>query len=125
MREVATTRRNVPSHASEANAGYRAQREERHIASLPKVRDASPVEDVSHADAVPGIDRRSRRSSVLFIVEVDGERFAVRRSVDGGTDYERLTGPDHGWATSDSPDRPREAHVEHLRASLRLMTEPR
>ena len=70
-------------------------------------------------DAQPGVDRSNRRAPVLLTVEVDGERFAVRRSLDGGTDYERLTGPDHGWATSDPPDRPFEAHVAHLRASLR------
>ena len=77
------------------------------------------AEDRASADAVPGIDRRSRRSPVLLTVEVGGERFAVRRSVDGGTDYERLTGPDTGWATSDSPDRPYETHVADLRQSLR------
>ena len=77
------------------------------------------AEDSSSADAVPGIDRRSRRSPVLFTVEVDGERFAIRRSVDGGTDYAWLTGPDQGWATSDSPDRPLDAHVADLRESLR------
>lgn len=77
-------------------------------------------EDPASADAVPGIDRRSRRSPVLFTVEVDGERFAIRRSVDGGTDYEWLTGPDQGWATSGSPDRrPYDAHVAALRDSLR------
>jgi hypothetical protein len=53
------------------------------------------------------------------MVEVDAERFAVRRSLDGGTDYEWLTGPDQGWATSDSPDRPHDAHVADLRESLR------
>ena len=77
------------------------------------------AEDRASADAVPGIDRSSRSSPVLFTVEVDGERFAVRRSGDGGTKYERLTGPDTGWATSDSPDRPYEAHVADLRQSLR------
>ncbi len=78
-------------------------------------------DDPASSDAVPGIDRRSRRSPVLFIVEVDGERFAIRRSVDGGTDYEWLTGPDQGWATSDSPDRPYDAHVADLRNSLRAL----
>lgn len=77
------------------------------------------AKDRASADAVPGLDRRSRSSPVLFTVEADGERFAVRRSVDGGTDYERLTGPDMGWATSESPDRPYEAHVADLRQSLR------
>ena len=79
-------------------------------------------EDPASADAVAGIDRRSRRSPVLFTVEVDGERFAIRRSVDGGTDYEWLTGTDQGWATSDSPDRPYDAHVADLRESLRDLT---
>lgn len=76
-------------------------------------------EDPAADDAVPGIDRRSRASPVLFTVDVDGERFTIRRSVDGGTDYEWVTGPDQGWATDDSPDRPQGAHVEDLRQSLR------
>lgn len=85
-----------------------------------KTWNAGPMEDDSvSADAVPGIDRRSRRSPVLLTVDVDGERFAIRRSDDGGTDYEWLTGTDQGWATSDSPDRPYDAHVADLRESLR------
>ena len=56
---------------------------------------------------------------MLFTVEFDEERFDVRRSVDGGTDYEWRTGPDQGWATSGSPDRPHDAHVEELRQCLR------
>lgn len=56
---------------------------------------------------------------MLLTVDVDGERFAVRRSVDGGTTYEWLTGTDQGWATSASPDRPYDAHVADLRKSLR------
>lgn len=74
------------------------------------------------ADAVPGIDRRSRSSPPLLTVEVDGERFAVRRSVDGGTDDEWLTGTDQGWATSDSPYRPYDQHVADLRDSLHDLT---
>ena len=77
------------------------------------------------ADAVPGIDRRSRRSPVIFIVDADGERFAVRRSVDGGTVYEWLTGTDQGWGTSDSPDRPFDAHVADLRDFLRDLARQR
>ena len=76
-------------------------------------------EEPESVDAVPGIDRRSRKSPVLFTVNVGGERFAIRRSVDGGTDYEWLTGRDQGWATSDSPDRPHGMHIEELRDSLR------
>ncbi len=75
------------------------------------------------ADAVPGIDRRSRAlPAVLFTVEVDGEEFAVRRSVDGGTDYECVSNPalDLGFATSDSPDRRVAEHVADIRESLRL-----
>ena len=81
---------------------------------------AGPMgEDRTSAEALPGVDRRSRESPVLFTAEFDGERFAVRRSVDGGTDYEWLTGPDQGWATSESPDRPHDAHFAELRDSLR------
>jgi hypothetical protein len=71
------------------------------------------------AAAVPGIDRRSRSTPVLAVVEVDGRRFAVRRSAEGGTDYEELDGPDHGFGTSDPADRPHDAHVACLRESLR------
>jgi hypothetical protein len=74
---------------------------------------------IGAADAVPGIDRRSRSTSVLAFVEIDGRRFAVRRSVEGGTDYEELDGPDHGFGTSDPADRPHDAHVAYLRESLR------
>jgi hypothetical protein len=56
----------------------------------------------SDADAVPGIDRRSRALPVLFTVEVDGDDFAVRRSVDGATDYECVSNPAFG--TSASPE---------------------
>jgi hypothetical protein len=58
---------------------------------------------------------------VLFTLDVDGEKFRVRRSVDGGTDYERISSPDldRGLATSDSTDRPEAEHLTYLRESLR------
>ncbi len=58
---------------------------------------------------------------MLFTLDVDGEQFAVRRSVDGGTDYECISNPDldRGFGTSDSPDRPEAEHLADLRASLR------
>lgn len=58
---------------------------------------------------------------MLLTVDVDGERFAVRRSVDGGTDYECTSSPhlDRGLATSDPPDRSEAEHVAYLRESLR------
>lgn len=73
------------------------------------------------ADAGPGLDRRNRLSPVLFTLYVKGEQFAVRRSVDGGTDYECISNPDldRGFRTSDSPDRPEAEHLADLRASLR------
>lgn len=45
-------------------------------------------------DAVPGVDRRSFALPVLFNLDVDGEEWAVRRSVDGGTYYECISNPD-------------------------------
>lgn len=77
--------------------------------------------DAATAAAVPGIDRRSRSTPVLAAVDVEGRRFAIRRSVEGGTDYEDLDGPDHGFGTSDPPDRPHDAHVAYLRESLRSL----
>jgi hypothetical protein len=58
---------------------------------------------------------------VLFTLQVDGEEWAVRRSVDGGTHYECISNPalDRGFATSDSPDRPMAEHLSDLRESLR------
>lgn len=72
-------------------------------------------------DAAPGVDRRSRSSPVLFTLEVDGEQFAVRRHVDGGTDYECISNPalDRGFGTSDSPNRPEAEHLADLHDFLR------
>jgi hypothetical protein len=72
------------------------------------------------ADAVPGADRSSLALPVLFTLQVDGEEWAVRRSVDRGTHYECISNPalDRGFATSDSPDRPKAEHLSDLRESL-------
>lgn len=72
-------------------------------------------------DAVPGVDRSSRSSPVLFTVDVDGETFAVRRALDGGTDYECISNPtlDRGFGTSDAPERSEDEHRSDLLEFLR------
>ena len=75
--------------------------------------------------AVPGVHygAEGRPGSVLFTLEVDGESFALRRSSDGGTTYDWLSGPNegYGFGSSGPPDRSAEEHREHVRAFLRMI----
>jgi hypothetical protein len=59
----------------------------------------------------------------LFILDVDGERFAVRQAGDGGTAYGWLSGPNegYGFGSSRTPDRPLEEHRESVRAFLAMI----
>ena len=56
----------------------------------------------------------------LFILDVFGERFAVRRAWDGGSAYDWLSGPNrgYGFGSSGTPHRPRESHRESIRTFL-------
>ncbi|MGH3297398.1 MAG: hypothetical protein ACRDP7_36955 [Trebonia sp.] len=64
-----------------------------------------------------------RPGPVLFTLDVDGERFAVRRAGDGGTAYDWLSGPNegYGFGSSRTPNRPVEEHRESIRVSLAMI----
>jgi hypothetical protein len=59
----------------------------------------------------------------LFTLDVDGERFAIRRAGDGGTAYDWLSGPNegYGFASSGTPDRSMGEHQESIRAFLAMI----
>lgn len=71
---------------------------------------------------VPGMDSGPEGvpGPVLFILDVFGERFAVRRAWDGGSAYDWLSGPNrgYGFGSSGTPHRPRESHRESIRTFL-------
>ena len=60
---------------------------------------------------------------MLFTLDVDGERFAIRRAGDGGTAYDWLSGPDegYGFGSSGTPDRSVEEHREEIRVFLAMI----
>jgi hypothetical protein len=57
---------------------------------------------------------RRRPGPVLFTLDVDGERFAIRRAGDGGTAYDWLSWPNkgYGFASGGAPNRSVEEHRE-------------
>jgi hypothetical protein len=75
--------------------------------------------------AVPGVDLAAdeRLRPVLFIIDVDGERFAVRQVADGGWSYDWLSGPNHGYgfSTSGPPISSNEDHREAIRTFLNMI----
>ena len=79
--------------------------------------DISPAVPAAYrgTDGTPG--------SALFTLDVDGERFAIRRSEDGGTAYDWLSGRNegYGFASSGSPNRPVEGHRESIRVFLAMI----
>ena len=60
---------------------------------------------------------------MLFTLDVDGERFAIRRAGDGGIACDWLSGPNkgYGFGSSGTPDRPVEEHREHIRDFLAMI----
>ena len=60
---------------------------------------------------------------MLFTLDVDGERFAIRRAGDDGTAYDWLSGPNKGYGSGSSgpPDRSVEEHRESIRAFLAMI----
>jgi hypothetical protein len=77
---------------------------------------------------VPGLDvgPDSLPGPLVYALEVDGELFEVRRGRRGGTDYNRLTGPNegYGFGSSASADLPEEHHRASIRSFL-SMIDPR
>jgi len=59
----------------------------------------------------------------LFTLDVDGERFAIRRAGDGGTTYDWLSGPNkgYGFGSSATPNRSMEEHRESIRTFLAMI----
>ena len=59
----------------------------------------------------------------LRALEVDGERFVLRRSHDGGTHYDWVSGrnADYGFSSSSGPDRPDEEHRDSIRTFLTMI----
>ena len=60
---------------------------------------------------------------MLFTLDVDGERFAIRRAGDGGTAYDLMSGPNegYGFGSGGTPDRSVEEHRESIRAFLAMI----
>jgi hypothetical protein len=87
--------------------------------------DRSPVGDGDGHPAVPSVYRGTAGmpGPVLFTLDVDGERFAIRRSGGGGTAYDWVSGPNqgYGFGSSGPPDRPAEEHEESIRAFLAMI----
>jgi hypothetical protein len=81
--------------------------------------------DGDGSPAVPAVYRgtEGRPGPVLFTLDVDGERFAIRRAGDGGTAYDWLSGPNkgYGFGSSGTPNRPMEEHRESIRAFLAMI----
>jgi hypothetical protein len=87
--------------------------------------DTSPSGDGDSPPAVPAVYRgtEAKPGPVLFTLDVDGERFAIRRAGDGGTAYDWLSGPNkgYGFGSSGTPDRPMEEHRESIRGFLAMV----
>ena len=87
--------------------------------------DRSLSGDGDGAPAVPAVYRgtEGRPGPVLFTLDVDGERFAIRRAGEGGSAYDWLTGPNkgYGFGSSGTPDRSMEEHRESIRVFLAMI----
>jgi hypothetical protein len=86
--------------------------------------ERSPSGDGDGPPAVPAVYRgEGRPGLVLFTLDVDGERFAVRQAGDSGTVYDWLSGPNqgYGFGSSGIPDRSVEEHQESIRGFLAMI----
>jgi hypothetical protein len=87
--------------------------------------DTGPSGDGDSSPAVPAAYRETeaRAGSALFTLDVDGERFAIRRAADDGTAYDWPSGRNegYGFASSGSPNRPVEKHRESIRVFLAII----
>jgi hypothetical protein len=87
--------------------------------------DRSPSGGSDDGNAVPDVYHGTAGTSgpVMFTLDVDGERFAIRKSGDGGTNYDWLSGPNkgYGFASSGTPNRSVEEHREHIRVFLAMI----
>jgi hypothetical protein len=64
---------------------------------------------------------------VLFTLDVDRERFSIRRAGGGGTAYDWLSGPNegYGFGSSGTPNRPAEEHHRHRHERVVELALPR
>ena len=87
--------------------------------------DRSPSGDGDGPAAVPAVyhGTEGRPGPVLFTLDVDSERFAIRRAGDGGTACDWLSGPNkgYGFGSSETPNRSMEEHRESIRAFLAMI----
>jgi len=87
--------------------------------------DESPSGDSNDPPAVPAVYRGTEGmpGPVLFTLDVDGERFAIRRAGDGGTAYDWLSGRNegYGFGSSRPPNQPVEEHRQSIRAFLAMV----
>ena len=86
--------------------------------------DRSPSGHGDGPPAVPAAYRgtEGRPGPVLFTLDVDGERFAIRR-FGGSTVYDWLSGPNkgYGFGSSGPPNRSVEEHRESIRVFLAMI----
>lgn len=75
--------------------------------------------------AVPDVysGTAGRPGPILFALDVDGERFAIRQGGYGGTNYDWLSGPNkgYGFASTAPPNRSVEEHEESIRVFLTMI----
>jgi hypothetical protein len=87
--------------------------------------DRCPSGGSDDPHAVPDVYRGTagRPGPVLFALDVDGERFAIRQLGDGGTAYDWMSGPNkgYGFASSGSPNRSVEEHRESFRVFVAMI----
>lgn len=87
--------------------------------------DGCPSGEGDGSSAVPAayVGTAGRSGVVLFTLDIDGERFAVRRADGGGTAYDWLSGRNrgYGFASSGTPNRSMEEHGESIRAFLAMI----
>ena len=87
--------------------------------------ERSPGGDGDGPPAVPAVYRGTEGSPgpVLFTLDVDGERFALRRAADGGTAYDWVSGPNegYGFGSSGIADQSVEEHRDSIRAFLAMI----
>lgn len=73
-------------------------------------------------EAVPGVHPAtdSEADGTSFMLEVDGEMFALRPDEHGGTDYTWLSGPNtgYGFSLSPTPNMSLDEHRENIRDFL-------
>jgi hypothetical protein len=84
-----------------------------------------PGGDGDGPPAVPSEYRgtEGRPGPASFTLDIDGERFAIRRAGDGGTAYDWLSGPNkgYGFGSSETPNQSVAEHRARIRAFLAMI----